>query len=173
VKLDSLSPTLFQREHEAQEMLYLNTSSDTLSFHNHKKSIEELDILHLSIRILLSWLLSGSFGISGTELATIASLLLPITIILFDNGSFGLMKMLQRLYYDNKWYLGFDFTNTTHTASIAEAFGLRSVRIPDPDHLCPVMTEALASNEPVFIDISKKLITPVQAYSMLKICCSA
>jgi hypothetical protein len=45
------------------------------------------------------------------------------------------------------------------TASIAEAFGLRDVRIPDPDHLCPVMTEALASNEPVFINISKKLIT--------------
>jgi acetolactate synthase-1/2/3 large subunit len=131
-----------------------------------------LDILHLSIRILLSWLISGSFGISGTELATIASLLLPITIIQFNNGSFGWMKMLQRLYYD-KWYLGFDFTNTMDTAGIAEAFGLRCVRIPDPDHLSPVMTEALASNEPLFIDIPTKLITPVQAYSMLKDCCSA
>src|SRR5258708_6264644 len=30
----------------------------------------------------------GSFGMSGTELATIASLHLPITIILFNNGSF-------------------------------------------------------------------------------------
>jgi thiamine pyrophosphate-dependent acetolactate synthase large subunit-like protein len=70
-----------------------------------------LNILHLSIRILLFWLISGSFGISGPQLATNASLLLPITIILFDNDSFGLMKMLQRLYYD-KWYLGSDFTNT-------------------------------------------------------------
>jgi hypothetical protein len=68
-----------------------------------------LDILHLSIRILLSWLISGSFGISDTELATIASLLLPI--ILFDDSSSGRMKMLQRLYYD-KWDLGFDFTST-------------------------------------------------------------
>ena len=118
-----------------------------------------MDILHLSIRILLSWLISGSFGISGTELATIASLLLPITIILFNNGSSGWMKMLQRLYYD-KWYLGFDFTNTMDTTGIAEASGLRGVRIPDPDRLSPVMTEALASNEPVFIDIPTKLITP-------------
>jgi thiamine pyrophosphate-dependent acetolactate synthase large subunit-like protein len=54
------------------------------------------------------------------------------------------------------------------TDGIAEAFGLRGVRIPDPDHLCPVMTEALASNGPLFIDIP----TPVQAYSMLKVCCS-
>jgi len=60
-----------------------------------------LDILHLSIRILLAWLISGSFGISGPEQATIACLLLP-TIILFNKGSFLWMKMLQRLYYDNK-----------------------------------------------------------------------
>ena len=77
--------------------------------------------------------------------------------------------MLQRLYYD-KWHVGVDFTNTTDTASIAEAFGLRGGSIPDPDHHSPVRTEALASNEPVFIDIPTKLITPVQAYSMLKVC---
>ncbi|MBO0793935.1 MAG: thiamine pyrophosphate-binding protein, partial [Ktedonobacteraceae bacterium] len=41
----------------------------------------------------------GSFGMSGTELATIASLRLPITLVLFNNGSFGWIKMLQRLYY--------------------------------------------------------------------------
>src|SRR5260221_557871 len=34
----------------------------------------------------------GSFGMSGTELATIASLRLPITIILFNNGRFGWVK---------------------------------------------------------------------------------
>jgi len=128
-----------------------------------------LDILHLSIRILLAWLISGSFGISGPEQATIACLLLP-TIILFNKGSFLWMKMLQRLYYDNKWHVGVDFTNTTDTASKAEAFGLRSGRIPDPNHLSAVRTEALASNEPVLIDIPTKLITPVQAYSMLKVC---
>jgi len=42
--------------------------------------------------------------------------------------------MLQRLSYD-KWHVSVDFTNTTDTASLAEAFGLRGGRIPDPDHL--------------------------------------
>src|SRR6266516_120493 len=109
----------------------------------------------------------GSFGMSGTELATIASLHLPITIILFNNGSFGWIKMLQRLYYDKR-YLGVDFTNKMDTAGIAEAFGIRGVRITDADQLSPVITEALASNEPVFIDVPTKSeleeVPPVHAW---------
>ncbi|MFL5660882.1 MAG: thiamine pyrophosphate-binding protein, partial [Ktedonobacteraceae bacterium] len=94
----------------------------------------------------------GSFGMSGTELATIASLRLPITIILFNNGSFGWIKMLQRLYY-GKRYLGVDFTSKMDAVGIAEAFGIHGVRITDPDQLLPAITNALASNEPVFIDV--------------------
>ena len=109
----------------------------------------------------------GSFGMSGTELATIASLHLPITIILFNNGSFGWIKMLQRLYYDKR-YLGVDFTSKMDTAGIAEAFGIRGMRITDPDQLSPVITEALASNEPVFIDVPTKSeleeVPPVHAW---------
>jgi acetolactate synthase-1/2/3 large subunit len=109
----------------------------------------------------------GSFGMSGTELATIASLHLPITIILFNNGSFGWIKMLQRLYYDQR-YLGVDFTNTMDVPGIAEAFGIRGVRITGPDQLSPVIAEALASNEPTVIDVPTKSeleeIPPVHAW---------
>jgi acetolactate synthase I/II/III large subunit len=109
----------------------------------------------------------GSFGMSGTELATIASLHLPITIILFNNGSFGWIKMLQRLYYDKR-YLGVDFTNKMDAAGIAEAFGIRGVRITDPDQLSLVITEALTSNEPIFIDVPTKSeleeVPPVHAW---------
>jgi acetolactate synthase-1/2/3 large subunit len=109
----------------------------------------------------------GSFGMSGTELATIASLHLPITIILFNNGSFGWIKMLQRLYYGER-YLGVDFTGKMDAAGIAEAFGIRGVRITDPDQLIPAITEALASDEPVFIDVPTKSeleeVPPVRAW---------
>jgi acetolactate synthase-1/2/3 large subunit len=109
----------------------------------------------------------GSFGMSGTELATIASLSLPVTIILFNNGSFGWIKMLQRLYYGER-YLGVDFTGKMDAAGIAEAFGMRGVLITDPDQLSPVITEALASNEPMFIDVPTKSeleeVPPVHAW---------
>ncbi len=60
--------------------------------------------------------------------------------------------MLQRLYYGER-YLGVDFTNKMDAVSIAEAFGIRGVRITHPDQLTPAITGALASNEPVFIDV--------------------
>ncbi len=109
----------------------------------------------------------GSFGMSGMELATIASLHLPITIILFNNGSFGWIKMVQRLYYGER-YVGVDFTGKMDAAGIAEAFGIRGVRITDADQLSPVITEALASNEPIFIDVPTKSemeeVPPVHAW---------
>ena len=75
--------------------------------------------------------------------------------------------MLQRLYYDKR-YLGVDFTNKMDTAGIAEAFGIRGVRITDADQLSPVITEALASNEPIFIDVPTKSeleeVPPVHAW---------
>jgi acetolactate synthase-1/2/3 large subunit len=109
----------------------------------------------------------GSFGMSGTELATIADLRLPITLILFNNGSFGWIKMLQRLYY-GKRYLGVDFTSKMDAVAIAEAFGIRGIRIRDAEQLDGALTEALASDGPVFIDVPTKSemdeVPPVHAW---------
>ncbi|HLZ64041.1 MAG TPA: thiamine pyrophosphate-binding protein [Ktedonosporobacter sp.] len=109
----------------------------------------------------------GSFGMSGTELATIASLHLPITLILFNNGSFGWIKMLQRLYHGQR-YLGVDFTGKMDAVAIAEAFGIRGIRITHPDELTPAITAALESNQPVFIDVPTKSeldeVPPVHAW---------
>src|SRR5947209_3401295 len=109
----------------------------------------------------------GSFGMSGTELATIASLHLPITTILFNNGTFGWIKMLQRLYYGQR-YLSVDFAGKMDAVSIAEAFGIRGIRISHPDQLIPAITDALASNEPTFIDVPTKSeleeVPPVHAW---------
>jgi acetolactate synthase I/II/III large subunit len=109
----------------------------------------------------------GSFGMSGTELATIAGLRLPITIILFNNGSFGWIKMLQRLYYGER-YLGVDFTGKMDTVAIAEGLGIRAMRITHPDQLAPAITGAMASDEPLFIEVPTKSeleeVPPVHAW---------
>ncbi|HZR41625.1 MAG TPA: thiamine pyrophosphate-binding protein [Ktedonobacteraceae bacterium] len=109
----------------------------------------------------------GSFGMSGTELATIAQLRLPVTLILFNNGSFGWIKMLQRLYYGER-YFGVDFTGKMDAVAIAEAFGIRGVRITHSDQLASAITDALSSNEPVFIEVPTKSeleeVPPVHAW---------
>ena len=96
-----------------------------------------------------------------------ASLRLPITIILFNNGSFGWIKMLQKLYHGER-YLGVDFTGKMDAVAIAEAFGIRGMRITHPDQLGPAITEAMGSNEPTFIDVPTKSeleeVPPVHAW---------
>ncbi len=109
----------------------------------------------------------GSFGMSGTELATIADLALPITLLHFNNGSFGWIKMLQRLYYGQR-YMSVDFSGKMDAVRVAEAFGVRGIRIEHPDQLTPAIEDALASNEPVFIDVPTKSeleeVPPVHAW---------
>jgi acetolactate synthase-1/2/3 large subunit len=109
----------------------------------------------------------GSFGMSGTELETIARLRLPITLVHFNNGTYGWIKMLQKLYYDDR-YFGVDFTARTNYVGVAEAFGVRGVRIEHPDQLDAALAEALASEEAVFIDVPTKSeldeVPPVHAW---------
>lgn len=109
----------------------------------------------------------GSFGMSGMELATIASRRLPVTLILFNNGSFGWIKMLQKLYHGER-YLGVDFPGKIDAIAIAEAFGIHGVRITYPDQLDAAVAQAMQSNEPTFIDVPTKSeleeVPPVHAW---------
>lgn len=109
----------------------------------------------------------GSFGMSGTELETISRLRLPITLVHFNNGTYGWIKMLQKLHYDER-YFGVDFSPTTDYVGVAEALGVRGVRIEHPDQLDSALAEAMASDEPVFIDVPTKSeleeVPPVHAW---------
>lgn len=65
----------------------------------------------------------------GRELAPIASLRLSITIILFNNGSFGWIKMRQKLY-DGERYLGIDFTGKWTLSPLQKPGGPRRAHHP-------------------------------------------
>jgi acetolactate synthase-1/2/3 large subunit len=94
----------------------------------------------------------GSFGMSVGELETIARLGLPVTLIQFNNACFGWIKVSQELFHGGRSF-GVDFSPETDHAGIARGFGLRGVRVEDPLDVEPVLREALASEEPTFIDI--------------------
>lgn len=94
----------------------------------------------------------GSFGMAAGELETIARLRLPVTLLQFNNGSFGWIKKLQQLYQDER-YFSVDFSADSDYAAIARGFGLRGIRVEDPHELEPALRDALASDEPTFIDV--------------------
>jgi len=93
----------------------------------------------------------GSFGMSCGELETISRLGLPITLIQFNNGSFGWIKELQHLYHDDR-FLSVDF-NPVDYAAIARGFGFRAEQVVDPEDVEPAIARALDSGQPAFVDI--------------------
>ena len=94
----------------------------------------------------------GSFGMSVGELETVGRLGLPLTLIQFNNACFGWIKVSQDLLYHGRCF-GVDFSSDTDHAAIARAFGLRGVRVEDPEDVTPALREALSADHPTFIDV--------------------
>lgn len=98
----------------------------------------------------------GSFAMSAGELETASRLQLPIVFIHFQNNSYGWIKKLHQLYYDER-YIGVDFSRI-NGAKVAEGFGLKSKTISANDQLEDAMKWAIAQEGPVFLDV---LIDPI------------
>jgi acetolactate synthase-1/2/3 large subunit len=94
----------------------------------------------------------GSLGMSVGELETIHRLGLPVVLIHFNNGCFGWIKTLQHLQHGAR-YFGVDFAADTDVVKIAEGFGLRALRVSQPQELAPAIRQALASGVATFIDV--------------------
>jgi len=64
----------------------------------------------------------GSFGMNLTEMATAVTQQLPITIILLNNGSLGMVRQWQNLFY-NMRYSNTTLDRKTDFPALARAFG--------------------------------------------------
>lgn len=94
----------------------------------------------------------GSFGMSSNELETLGRLELPLTLIQFNNACFGWIKVSQKLYQEGHYHC-VDFSSETDHAAIARGFGLRGVKVEHPRDVGAAIREALASQQPTFIDV--------------------
>jgi acetolactate synthase-1/2/3 large subunit len=95
----------------------------------------------------------GSFNMSVGELETIARLKLPVTIVHFRNCCFGWIKALQKLYLNGR-YFAVDFGNSVDHVAVAEAFGLRGVRVEAAADVQSAIQEALKDSRATFIDVA-------------------
>jgi len=102
----------------------------------------------------------GSFGMNLNELATAVTLNLPITIILLNNGSLGMVRQIQTLFFDKR-YSATTLERKTDFPALAKAFGaegctvtslheLENALIQAPDTL-PILIECK-------IDINEKVL---------------
>jgi acetolactate synthase-1/2/3 large subunit len=70
----------------------------------------------------------GSLMMNVQELATLAELNLPVTVVVFHNGGLGLVRQQQELFYGAK-YLASSLASGPDFPALARAFGLAAWRV--------------------------------------------
>ena len=101
-------------------------------------------------RQIISMSGDGGFTMLMGDVLTVAQYELPIKIVIFNNGTLGMVKLEMRVagYED----FGVDFKNVNF-AKLAEAVGIRGFRIEDCGKLKDSLATALRHSGPAIIDV--------------------
>jgi acetolactate synthase I/II/III large subunit len=92
----------------------------------------------------------GGFQMTVQELATMAQENLNINIAVFNNGWLGMVRQWQELIY-SKRYFGTQLYNPDFV-KIAEAYGIKGVRVAKKIDVRPAIEQSMAHNGPFLIE---------------------
>jgi len=92
----------------------------------------------------------GSFGMNLIELATAVTQELPITIIILNNGTLGMVRQWQTIFYGER-YAQSTLKRKTDFVALAKAFGAEGYRAADLSQLEKIL-ENLSGSVPTVID---------------------
>lgn len=93
----------------------------------------------------------GGFMFGAQELATARQFGLAVVAVVFNNDAFGNVRRDQQTAYGNR-LLGTDPENPDFVA-LAQSFWVKAMRAGHPAELRAALSEALAANEPVVIEV--------------------
>jgi acetolactate synthase I/II/III large subunit len=93
----------------------------------------------------------GSFRMNCNELATIGHYNLPIIIIVVDNGTLGMVRQWQTLFYE-KHYSQTTLDFGPDFVKLADAYGIQGFRAKNESEFKKAFDAALGSNKPAVID---------------------
>lgn len=94
----------------------------------------------------------GSFRMNSNELATAVYYKLPIIIALLNNGTLGMVRQWQTMFYDKR-YSQTTLDRGPDFVKLAEAYGATGIRVTRKEEVVPAIEKALTSKEvPVVID---------------------
>ncbi|MFA5698299.1 MAG: biosynthetic-type acetolactate synthase large subunit [Sphaerochaeta sp.] len=106
----------------------------------------------------------GSFKMNCNELATIARYKLPIIILIMNNQTLGMVRQWQTLFFDSH-YSETTLDTPIDWVMLANAYGLKGMRIRLDQDPLPLLQEAFDLNEAVVIDC--EIPTDEKAYPMV------
>ena len=93
----------------------------------------------------------GGFHMNLSELATMASYNIPVKMFIMNNTVLGMVRQWQKLFYGNR-FSDTDPHRATDFVKVAEAFGVKGLRILTNSDIDSVVDEALAYQGPVLVD---------------------
>jgi len=91
----------------------------------------------------------GSFAMTMMELITAKKYSRPIKVAVYNNSKLGMIKFEEEVMGYPEW--GVDLLNPDFS-KIAEAIGIRGIRVEDPEKLESAVDEFLAEKGPVVLD---------------------
>ncbi len=105
----------------------------------------------------------GGLQMNIQELQTIAHYNLPIKLFVFNNQGYLSIKHTQTAYFDG-FFVGCDpqsGVSCPDTVKIAEAYGIKSIKITDHSNMRKLMRKAISSAGPVIVDV---VLDPMQPF---------
>lgn len=93
----------------------------------------------------------GGFHMNLSELATMASYNIPVKMFIMNNTVLGMVRQWQKLFYDCR-FSDTDPHRHTDFVKVAEAFGVKGLRISTNDDIDAVLKEAFEHQGPVLVD---------------------
>lgn len=103
-------------------------------------------------KLVIALVGDGGFMMSIPELATIASNGLPIKIIVMNNGSLGMVRQWQELFY-NRRYCAVEMDRFPNCELLAAAFGIKGRSVDKPRDLDAALNEAVAEPGPYLLNV--------------------
>ncbi len=102
-------------------------------------------------RTVVAFVGDGGFHMNLSELATVVSYNVPIKIFIINNSVLGMVHQQQKMYCGGRFSCT-EPHRKTDFVKVAEAFGVKGLRINVNDDIEPILKEAFSSDGPVVVD---------------------
>ena len=93
----------------------------------------------------------GSFRMNLTELSTVAYYGLPVIIVIFNNGTLGMVRQWQTLFFGHR-YSQTTLDRGPDFMKLCEAYGLSGTRVDTMDGFTQAYAQAVAAGRPCRIE---------------------
>lgn len=100
---------------------------------------------------VLAVLGDGGFQMSTQELAVIREFNLPIKIVILNNGSLGMVRQWQELFYEERYSHSKNPVQPSFV-KLADAYDIKGHVIQTEEEAEEILNEVLSNNEPVLLD---------------------